>query len=57
MEKDYEFDTDEESVYPQYEVEPRRMPTPLVNKFHVSREPGANKTAVKDMIKRFHEKT
>lgn len=57
VEKDYEFDTDEESVYPQYEVDARRMPTPLVNKFHLNREPGANKTAVKDMIKRFHEKT
>lgn len=57
VEKAYEFDTDEESVYPQYEVEPRRMPAPLVNKFHVNREAGQTKTAVKDMIKRFQERT
>lgn len=33
------------------------MPTPLVNKFYVNRDPGPNKAAVKEMIKRFQEKT
>jgi len=57
VEKDFEFDSDEESVYPQFEIEPRRMPTPLNNKFYTSRELGTNKTAVKEMLKRFREKT
>ena len=57
VEKEYEFDTDEESVYPPYEAERGRMPTPLVNKFNVKRDPGTNKAAVKEMIKRFQDRT
>lgn len=57
VEKDFEFDSDEESVYSQYKFEQKRMPTPLVDKFYVNRDPRTNKTAVKEMLKRFREKT
>lgn len=57
VEKDFEFDTDEESIYPSYEFEPRRMPQPLDGKFYINRDSGSNKTAVKEMLKRFREKT
>lgn len=57
VEKEFQFDSDEESVYPQYEFDNRRIPTPLVNKFYTNRESGASKTIIKEMLKRFREKT
>ena len=57
LEKYYEYNSDEESVYAGFELEPRRIPAPLATKFFLDRESGASRAAVRDMIRRFNEKT
>ena len=57
IEKDFEYNTDEESIYKSFEHDPKGLPHAVTKKFTLNHESSSNKKQVKDMLKRFSEKT
>ena len=57
IEKDFEYNTDEESIYKSFEHDPKGLPHAVTKKFTLNHESNSNKKQVKDMLKRFSEKT
>ena len=57
IEKSFEYNTEEESIYKSFEHEPKNLPHSVTKKFTLNSESTGNKKIVRDMIKRFQEKT
>ena len=57
FEKDFEYRSDEESIYNSFAREVKTMPLRISKRFTLNTESGSNKKIVKDMIRRFTEKT
>ena len=57
LEQEYEYKSDEESIYKSFEHDPKGLPIPVTKKFPLNSESSFNKKQVKDMLKRFCEKT
>jgi len=57
FEKDYEYQSEEESIYRSFIQDSKTMPIPVTKCFTINSETSNNKKIVKDMIKRFNEKS
>ena len=53
LEKEFEYCSDEESVYEGFEQDPKKLPPSITKKFAINYESAPNKVLVRDMIKRF----
>jgi hypothetical protein len=57
FEKDYEYKSDEESIYGSFIHDVKLMPIPVTRTFSINSESSKSAKIFKDMIKRFTEKT
>ena len=57
FEKDYEYQSEEESIYRSFVHEPKQMPLQVTKNFSMKNETSQNKKIVRDTLKRFNEKT
>jgi hypothetical protein len=57
LERSFEYKTDEESIYKSFSHDPKDMPLAVTKKFTLNSESKENKNIIKDMLKRFSEKT
>jgi hypothetical protein len=53
IEKSFEYNTEEESIYKSFEHEPKNLPHAVMKKFTLNSESAGNKKVIKDMHKRF----
>ena len=57
MEHQYEFQSDEESIFSSFSFNQKDMPLTIKKKFAINSESNNNKKIFKDVLKRFTEKT
>ena len=57
IEHDFDYKSDEESVYESFSHESKNMPPHISQKFSIYSESSESQRLVKDMIKRFRERT
>ena len=57
MEHQYEFQSDEESIFSSFSFNQKDMPITIKKKFAINSESNNNKKIFKDVLKRFTEKT
>jgi hypothetical protein len=57
LERSFEYKTDEESIYKSFTHDPKELPLSVTKKFALNTESKENKKIIKDMLKRFSEKT
>ena len=57
MEHQYEFQSDEESIFSSFSFNQRDMPLTIKKKFAINSESNNNKKIFKDVLRRFTEKT
>jgi hypothetical protein len=57
LERSFEYKTDEESIYKSFSHDPKALPLAVTKKFALNSESKENKKIIKDMLKRFTEKT
>lgn len=57
IERNFEYNSDEESVFNSFQHDVKKMPHQIKKKFALNYETGANRKMFKDVIRRFTEKT
>lgn len=57
VEQDYQFDSDEESIYEQYDFDEREMAKEIRSRFNIFAESSVSSNAVSNMVRRFKEKS
>jgi hypothetical protein len=57
IERSFEYKSEEESIYKSFMHDPKMLPLAVTKKFTLNSESSSNKRIVKDMLKRFTDKT
>lgn len=57
MEKDFEYMSDEESIFNSFQHDLKKMPHQIKKKFAINADTSANRKMFKDVLRRFTEKS